>query len=58
MICGKCGVPLESIVTRFEYLGHDFTYSVPKCPICGQVCIDEELASGKIAEVETILEDK
>ena len=58
MICAKCKVPLEPIEARFSYLGHDFTHSVPKCPECGFVFIPEELATGKISEVETMLEDK
>jgi len=46
------------IETKFSYLGHEFTHPVPKCPICGFVYIPEELATGKISEVETMLEDK
>jgi len=58
LICSKCGVPLEPAETKFSYLGHDFTHAVPKCPVCGQVCLPEELVTGKMAEVETMLEDK
>jgi hypothetical protein len=58
MICGKCGIALETIEGRFSYLGHDFSHPVRKCPKCGQCYIPEELALGKISEVETMLEDK
>ena len=58
MICARCNVPLEPIEARFSYLGHEFTHNVPKCPECGFVFIPEGLATGKISEVETMLEDK
>ena len=58
IFCAECGVRLELIETKFSYLGHDFLHPVPKCPKCGQVCIPEEMAVGKIAEVEAMLEDK
>jgi hypothetical protein len=31
---------------------------LPRCPRCGLVFIPEELALGKMAEVEKLLEDK
>jgi hypothetical protein len=31
---------------------------MPHCPNCNQVLVPEELALGKMAEVEKILEDK
>jgi ribosomal protein S27AE len=58
LICGRCNVPLELIKTQFGYLGHTFHTNVPRCPKCGQVLIPEELAKGRMAEVETSLEDK
>jgi ferredoxin len=58
MICARCGVPLEPAETKFSYLGHAFSHPVPKCPVCGQVYISEELVNGKISEVEALLEDK
>jgi uncharacterized protein with PIN domain len=58
LVCARCNVPLEKIETKFSYLGHVFTHPIPKCPSCGQVYIPEELAAGKISEVETMLEDK
>jgi hypothetical protein len=40
------------------YMGHRFTADLPHCPGCGRVLIAEHIATGKMAEVETILEDK
>jgi len=57
-VCARCGVPLEQAEAKFSYLGHAFSHPVPKCPQCGLVCLPEELVTGKIAEVETMLEDK
>jgi Fe-S oxidoreductase len=58
LICAKCRTPLLEIETRFEYLKHEFSHAIPKCPVCGLVYVSEELAEGKMFEVETMLEDK
>lgn len=58
LICSRCAAPLERVETKFSYLGHTFSHPVPRCPVCGAVYISEALATGKIAEVETMLEDK
>ena len=58
LICDKCKVKLENAHTTFNYMGHTFHTDLPRCPKCGQVFIDEELARGKMADVETELEDK
>ena len=58
LICARCDAPLEKCETKFDYLGHKFTHLAPKCPICGMVYVSEELAAGRIAEIETLLEDK
>ena len=50
MICGKCNVKLEEQPAVFQYLGHELTHSVLRCPVCGQVFIPEELAKGKMHE--------
>lgn len=57
-ICDKCGEKLEMKKTSVIYLDADFQVELPKCPKCGMVYIDEELARGKILEVEKALEDK
>lgn len=56
--CAKCGVKLEPAPVTVEYLGNEFTAELPACPKCGLVLVSEEVATGKMAEVEQILEDK
>lgn len=56
--CGQCGGNLEPAPVTVEYLGNDFSTELPRCPRCGLVMISEELALGKMAEVEQLLEDK
>ena len=56
-ICRKCGRPLEKKKVVFDYLSSHFAHELPCCPVCGKVFISEELAEGKIAEVEQRLED-
>lgn len=57
-ICLKCNLPLEPRKVFFNYLGFQFHAEFPGCPKCGQVYISEEMARGKMAEVEISLEDK
>jgi hypothetical protein len=49
---------LVSKKTVLSYLGHTVAHEVPTCPKCGKVFIPEELAEGRMAEVEQQLEDK
>ena len=56
--CRKCDLPLEPATVNVEYLGNQFSAELPRCPKCGLVLISEDLALGKMAEVEQILEDK
>ena len=58
VICHKCQKELEAKKTYFSYLGHTFFTDILKCPQCGEVYIPEELAKGRIAQVEMELEDK
>ncbi len=57
-LCAKCDVPLEMGKVNISYLGSMFPVDLPKCPLCGLVLIPEELALGKMADVEKLLEDK
>jgi len=41
-----------------QYLGNSFPVELLWCPNCGLALIPEELALGKMAEVEKMLEDK
>ena len=56
--CNKCKVPLELQTVRLQYLKTIFALKLPACPQCGIFLIDEELATGKMAEAEQALEDK
>ena len=58
IVCGKCNTGLVEKKIRLKYLGHEFFADVPCCPVCGDVYISEDLVTGKMAEVETALEDK
>lgn len=58
ILCNHCGIELEEIETKFQYLGHEFSHKIPRCPKCGQVFIAEELATGKISEIEMLFEEK
>ena len=56
--CLKCQQQLVVGPVTVEYLGNRFTTEMARCPRCGLVLVSEELASGKMAEVEQALEDK
>lgn len=57
-ICNRCQVPLEIQTVRLQYLKTIFALHLPVCPQCNMILIDEELATGKMAEAEQALEDK
>jgi hypothetical protein len=56
--CAKCNVPLEAGKVTVEYLGSAYPVDLLKCPQCGLVLVPEDLALGRMAEVEKTLEDK
>jgi hypothetical protein len=56
--CGRCRIPLEPGKVTVSYLGNAFPVDLLHCPRCGLVLITEDLALGKMAEVEKSLEDK
>lgn len=58
LICAKCNVPLETGKVNISYLGSMFPVDLMRCPSCKQVFIPEDLALGKMAQVEKLLEDK
>jgi hypothetical protein len=58
LVCCKCEKKLEPVRTQFSYLGQTFSTEVQRCPSCGAAFIPEELARGRMAEVEMTLEDK
>ncbi|WP_320171267.1 DVU_1557 family redox protein [Maridesulfovibrio sp.] len=53
-----CGKPLQPTPVELEYLDSRFNVELPVCPVCGMVLIPEQLALGKMAQVERLLEDK
>lgn len=56
--CHKCNEELVPKQVNVTYLGSSFPVELLKCPKCNLVLITEELALGKMAEVEQTLEDK
>ena len=56
--CGRCHEELEPGKVTVEYLGNEFTVELMRCTQCRLVLIPEELALGKMYEVEQLLEDK
>ncbi|AAS96035.1 DVU_1557 family redox protein [Nitratidesulfovibrio vulgaris] len=56
--CAPCGKSLQPCAVELEYMGSRFNVELPACPSCGAVFIPEELAMGKMAQVEHLLEDK
>jgi hypothetical protein len=56
--CAKCDAELVTQQYTFGYMNRTFGYEVPVCPRCGRAYISRELAEGKMAEVEILLEDK
>jgi hypothetical protein len=57
-ICNQCKVPLEIQKIRLQYSRVIFALDLPACPKCGMILVEEELATGKMAEAEQVLEDK
>ena len=58
LICAKCGVHLSLGKVTLSYLGSNFPVELYRCPQCGLVYISEDLARGKMQQVEEALEDK
>lgn len=56
--CGSCGGPLQIATVQFEYMKGTFEVDLPACSHCGLVLVSEELALGKMANAERVLEDK
>lgn len=56
--CACCQVPLEPRDASVTYLEGGFTITVLTCPKCGIALLPEYVATGKMLEVEQLLEDK
>lgn len=57
-VCASCGGELEIVKVGFSYMKGNFEVDLPACRDCGLVLVSEELATGKMADAERILEDK
>ncbi|MGI5921245.1 MAG: DVU_1557 family redox protein [Syntrophomonadaceae bacterium] len=57
-ICDKCKEKLVLSKVKVCYLSGNFEVELLKCPKCNNVFIGEDLALGKMLEVEKGLEDK
>lgn len=57
-VCQPCGELLQPGMVELNYLGNVFRVELPMCRRCGAVMIPEELALGKMLQVEQLLEDK
>lgn len=58
LICGKCDREMQLMDVSLSYLGHQLTVKLPRCPVCKQVYLSEEVVTDKIQRVERELEDK
>jgi hypothetical protein len=56
--CAKCRRALEPEKVQVQYLGSVFTTDLLRCPGCGAVLVTEEIALGKMAKLEQVIEDK
>jgi hypothetical protein len=56
--CRTCGKKVVVGPVWVTYMGNRFSTELPQCPGCGWVLVTEDVALGKMAEVEQILEDK
>ncbi|MCK9238762.1 DVU_1557 family redox protein [Desulfocurvus sp.] len=56
--CAACGQSLVMAPAVLEYMGSRFEVELPRCPACGLTLVPEDLALGKMLEVEKLLEDK
>lgn len=58
IVCVACNIKLTLGKVTLSYLGSSFPVELYKCSRCGLVYIPEELANGKMRQVEAALEDK
>jgi len=56
--CAACGGELEIAKVGFSYMKGNFEVNLPACRGCGLILVSEDLATGKMADAERILEDK
>jgi NAD-dependent SIR2 family protein deacetylase len=56
--CEPCGEKLQPGMVELHYQTNVFRVELPVCPNCSAVLISEDLAMGRMLEVEQLLEDK
>lgn len=56
--CARCSIDLEFAKVQITYVGCGFTIDALRCPQCHLVLVTEDMAVGKLAEAERVLEDK
>jgi NAD-dependent SIR2 family protein deacetylase len=56
--CFSCDKLLKLGKVSIDYMNGHFTVDLPSCPGCGMVLVPEDIALGKMLEVEKLLEDK
>jgi transcription elongation factor Elf1 len=56
--CLKCKIGFEKAKVNVTYLNNMFSVELLQCPSCGQIYVTEEMALGRMSEVEKALEDK
>jgi len=56
--CADCNEKLVLKPVELSYLDSLFNVELPVCPKCNTVLIPENLAMGKMFQVEQLLEDK
>jgi hypothetical protein len=58
LVCEKCNRELVLGDVTASYMGQTFPVKLLKCAGCGMVFVPEDLALGKMLQVEQALEDK
>ena len=58
LICLKCNRELEVAIVNLEYQDTKVSYEFPRCPVCKQIYIPEEIIESKMKEFEITLENK
>jgi Zn-finger nucleic acid-binding protein len=58
LLCGKCNIALSPGPVTVAYMGKSFDVELLRCPSCQAAFIPEELALGKMLQVEQALEEK
>ena len=56
--CARCNKELQPRKVNVKYMGSVFNVELMACPSCDFVLVPEDLALGKMLEVEQLLEDK